>query len=473
MSSSVSVKLYKIRWLFLVVISSFNFLYTFSAISVSQINNIFVHYFHVTYAVIDWATIANLPGVFLAAFVVLWLTYNKYMEFKAMAIVNGSFLIASSLSKMIAFASHSFFPFVILGQFLSGFSAAIGYPMCLSLALSWFPIDEAGTAIGISLSGTSFGLVLGTLLPSHSIVQPTLSNASNNKTKWQVVDRNICLIMWSVQLFFSILGLALIVLLASNHPPTPPTLVQEKEQRACKEKMTMKNFLSTCKILVRNKQFLLIATAVAAMHNISLCEVTMMTQLMMKVLRDRHSRLNHDVISSYASSLLEVGGLVGTIVSGRLIDKFNSYKILLLVASSFSTICSIAITIAYRFNSYEAFFGINPVYGFFNRFYLVCLLQVLTQITYPINSAFVGATFRGYSCLLTIVKVELGRVIFNFAGGIWLLSFETIFAILAVLLTLAVKLENNRLNAEQALIKARQGTDVTETSLLINQSENQ
>ena len=100
-----------------------------------------------------------------------------------------------------------------------------------------------------------FGLVLGTLLPSHFIVQPTLSNASNNKTNWQVVDRNTCSIMWSVQLFFSILGLALIVLLASNHPPTPPTLVQEKEQRACKEKMTMKNFLSTCKILVRNKQF--------------------------------------------------------------------------------------------------------------------------------------------------------------------------------------------------------------------------
>jgi len=91
---------------------------------------------------------------------------------------------------------------------------------------------------------------------------------------------------------------------------------------------------------------LLIATAVAAMHNISLCEVTMMTQLMMKVLRDRHSRLNRDVISSYASSLLEVGGLVGTIVSGRLIHKFKSYKIMLLVASSFSTICSIAITIA-------------------------------------------------------------------------------------------------------------------------------
>ena len=154
MSSSVSVKLYKIRWLFLVVISSFNFLYAFCTISVSQINNIFVQYFHVTYAVIDWVTIANLPAVILAAFVVLWLTYNKYMEFKAMAIVNGSLHIASIFSKMIAFASHSFFPFATLGQFLSGFSAAIGYPMCLSLAVSWFPIDEVGTAIGISLFGT-------------------------------------------------------------------------------------------------------------------------------------------------------------------------------------------------------------------------------------------------------------------------------------------------------------------------------
>jgi len=129
--SGESVKLYKVRWIFLAVITLLYFTYIFSGFSVSQINIIFVQYFHVTYAAVDWATIGSYPTTVITTFVLVRLVYKGSAKFRFLSVAMTSFVIASHVARMIAFANSHLFAFIVLGQIFNGVCAALSFPLCL------------------------------------------------------------------------------------------------------------------------------------------------------------------------------------------------------------------------------------------------------------------------------------------------------------------------------------------------------
>ena len=221
----------------------------------SQINNIFVEYFHVTYAAVDWATIGDYPNSIIATFFLLWLIYKECAKFRYLSVAMTSFVIASQVARMVAFVNSHLFAFVVIGQIFNGVCAALSYPLCLSLVMAWFPHEEVGTAVGIYMSGGSLGQVLGTLLPSHLVIQPTIRGKENG-TSWKVADRDACLIMWGVPLVILLVVLAFILSMASDYPPMPPTLVQSEARRKDTSNLTFRDFLNTCFELMKNRTYI-------------------------------------------------------------------------------------------------------------------------------------------------------------------------------------------------------------------------
>jgi len=106
---------------------------------ITQINNIFILYFHASYVAVDWGTIENFAGSLLAAVPVAWLTYTKYLQFRRLVITTASLLCFSSAIKIAAFADAKLFSLVVIGQFFNGVCVALHFPMSLALTMAWFP----------------------------------------------------------------------------------------------------------------------------------------------------------------------------------------------------------------------------------------------------------------------------------------------------------------------------------------------
>ena len=175
----------------------------------------------------------------------------------------------------------------------------------------------------------------------------------------------------------------------------------------------------------------------------------MMTQLMTKVLRG--SNYDVDIMSSYSTTLLSAGGIIGSLVVGKIVNMSKRYKVQVTVMALLATLTSGLVLTAYHYNSYQAMFAMNVVFGFSTRSYTVSLIEILTQTTYPINEAFVMTIFNSIGCFVTIIVAELGRLVYNNSGGFWMLTFQTGFAFIGLLLTITISNSIQRFDAETML----------------------
>ena len=447
-SNSDELQLYPIRWFFLAVAAMLFLLYSFSGMSITQINNIFVLYFHVSYAVVDWGAIGSFAGSLLAAMPVAWLTYTKYLQFRRLVITSAGLLCLSFAIGMAAFADTKLFPLLVIGQFLNGVCVALHFPMSLALTMAWFPHKEVGTALGVFLFGGSAGLMLGTLVPSQVVMQPPV-NATSRNTIWRRVDFEACLVMWGIPLAICFVLLILMVGLAADYPPKPPTLVQKEKRKNPDMQSSFQDFLRTCKNLLKDINCLIVFIAGSIIYHVNTGEYTIMTQLMTKVLRG--SNYDVDIMSSYSTTLMSAGGVIGSLVGGKIVNMSKRYKVQVIVMALLATLTSGLVLTAYHYNSYQAMFAMNVVFGFSTRSYTVSLFEILTQTTYPINESFVMTIFNATGCFVTIIVAELGRLVYNNSGGFWMLTFQTGFAFIGLLLTITISNSNERFDAETML----------------------
>jgi len=84
-------------------------------------------------------------------------------------------------------------------------------------------------------------------------------------------------------------------LAAADHPPKPPTSVQKEMRKYLDKQSSFQDFLLTCRLLLKNKSFLIVLIAGSIIYLINSGEYTMTTQLMTKVLRG--SNYNVDIMS--------------------------------------------------------------------------------------------------------------------------------------------------------------------------------
>jgi len=121
---------------------------------------------------------------------------------------------------------------------------------------------------------------------------------------------------------------------------------------------------------------------------------------------------------------LSLGEFVGAIIGGRLVDKFKCHERLISITPMGAVVCAASITITYHWSSYQSTIATTLLFGCSCRCYLVSLIEILTQISYPLEATFATAVLRCFIFFSTVVEVEIGRIIFDKAGGVWLLIFQ-------------------------------------------------
>lgn len=150
LSSKVETKLYKHRWVMLFIFSMYSMSNSFMWIQYSSINDIFMNFYNVDSAAIDWLAMLYLLVYVILILPAMWMIKNRGLR---EVLIVGSACNAIGAWIKTSSADPSRFSVTVLGQVIC--SAAVAFILGIPSRLSslWFGQHEVATACSIGVLG--------------------------------------------------------------------------------------------------------------------------------------------------------------------------------------------------------------------------------------------------------------------------------------------------------------------------------
>ena len=473
-SGQFETKVYKKRWFVLVLLVCLNFLMSFTYVTFGFLNNILVAYFNTSYAAVDWITLGHNIGIFMVAPLVGWMASREIISYKSNMLVSACFQVLNTGFVVVGFTWPSLFAFVIAGQILGGVSTAFLWTVPSALAQIWFPESQIGIATGIGLLGMSAGGSAGYFLPSQLLRSPFKFNESTsiewiNSTSlnWFQLDKYIYQWLFCILLLASAV-IAVLLLVVPALPEKSPSVAQylKRIQRLKSvQPRDRQSFAAEITKLLFDKIFLALTFA----STITIYFSTFFELSIEAIVGKIHigSNTKPEKISGYVMTLYGVGGTIGNLVSGLVLDKFKKYYLQAILGATinFANFVSICITVYLRV--LWPLYILVPFGGFVSKFNYLPLVDSIMQHTYPIDPVTIMAVYAFYQNVVAVSFVEIDRQIIFYTGLMLGLVFIGALMLLVIIISVFFKPKTNRLSAEES-----QNKNDSETVPLISSSNN-
>ncbi|KAI9544198.1 Feline leukemia virus subgroup C receptor- protein 2 [Dissostichus eleginoides] len=147
-------RLYKRRWMIVLLFSSYSLCNSFQWIQYGIINNIFMKFYSVDAFTIDWMSMIYMLTYIPFIFPVTWLLDKKGL--RVIALVATALNCAGTWIK-VASVKPNLFPVTFLGQFCCSFAQVFILGMPSRIASVWFGSEEVSTACSIGVFGNQVG----------------------------------------------------------------------------------------------------------------------------------------------------------------------------------------------------------------------------------------------------------------------------------------------------------------------------
>ena len=431
-------------------------------------NDIFSSYFNLPFAVVDWFTIITRPAAWLTCVGFAFLSILNKASFRKVALTCASLSVIASLCQLVAYGFPFLYWFMFIGNFLLGI--LVGYIMVIpvSFAVLWFPDNEIGTAMSIRMVCSKLGFLLAFLVPSHFLT-PTQceSNGFNTSAKnftececnWVDEEKQKMLIYVGVILVISVLILIFLIFFAIDQPPKPPTVAQallrqnietQKEEQFG-NKIVM--FFKETKKLFTDGAFLILILLLATVYVFNYYQALFLSEILRPIFQSFYSSVDADRMSSYLVVAFELAAIIGTFITGFLVDRIKNYVLLIRIHFAWCVICWIGLIVGYCFQNITAVFVCNFLSGLGCGSLYVPIFDLSTQHTYPRKPDFVGSCLRwGYNIIFLIV-IEGNRLVIYTTGGLGSLIYLAMILSSSLLLTIILKPKYRRLEAEKQAVE--------------------
>lgn len=143
-------RLYKRRWMIVLLFSSYSLCNSFQWIQYGIINNIFMKFYGVDAFTIDWMSMIYMLTYIPFIFPVTWLLDKKGL--RVIALVATALNCAGTWIKVASVKPH-LFPVTFLGQFCCSCAQVFILGMPSRIASVWFGSEEVSTACSIGVFG--------------------------------------------------------------------------------------------------------------------------------------------------------------------------------------------------------------------------------------------------------------------------------------------------------------------------------
>uniref|UniRef100_A0A0K0E3I3 MFS domain-containing protein n=1 Tax=Strongyloides stercoralis TaxID=6248 RepID=A0A0K0E3I3_STRER len=340
-----------------VLLSSSN---AFQWIFYSIITDIISNYYNVDAGLVNW-----LSMIYMVAYMVLVFPGSWFLDKYGL---RKSVLIGATGNALGAFikcfsASPNLFWLTFIGQTISASSQVFILGIPPRLASVWFGSKEVSTACGVGVFGNQLGIAVGFLLPPYVI----------HSGVDEVVGKHL-FDSFLASCILNITVLILVFFIFKEEPPFSPSIAQAH----AKISEANVRYVTEIKKCFKDRSFILLLFCYGLNTGVFYAISTLLQQIMLPYYKDSQKEIGT------IGLILVVAGMIGTLITGFLLDKFQKYKETTLGVYIFSFIGTVLFAIFLGNISIKIIGGVAFFLGFFMTGYLAIGFEYAAEITYPI-----------------------------------------------------------------------------------------
>ncbi|XP_076638376.1 choline/ethanolamine transporter flvcr2a isoform X1 [Colletes latitarsis] len=355
----VETKIYKRRWLILMIFVLYSASNAMQWIQYSIISNIVSSFYNVSSFAVDMTSmifmITYIPFIFPASYLL-----DKFgLRYAALAGAIGTTL--GSWVKAFS-VSPNLFWLTFIGQTIVAVSQTFILSVPARLAAVWFGPDQVSSACSIGVFGNQLGIAIGFLFP------PMLVPSSEDPSD---VGRGLQIMFYIVAAFSTII-LCLIIFFFKAEPPLPPSPAQAVQR----ETEPTENFLQSVKKLITNLGYLLLLLSYGINVGIFYAISTLLNTIVLQHFP------HHEKDAGRIGLTIICAGMLGSVVCGIVLDKTHKFKETTLGVYLFSFLGMIIFTFTLENQIYILYITAG-ILGFFMTGYLPVGFEFAAELTYP------------------------------------------------------------------------------------------
>uniref|UniRef100_A0A8R1E1L0 MFS domain-containing protein n=1 Tax=Caenorhabditis japonica TaxID=281687 RepID=A0A8R1E1L0_CAEJA len=420
----IEPRVFKKRWLILVIFMFLSGSNGAQWIQYSIIANIIVDYYHVSWLLDKWGLRLSVLLGALGNCVGAWI--------KLMSTHPDSFWVT------------------FIGQTIVGASQMFTLGIPPRLAAVWFGPDEVSRACALGVFGNQLGIAVGFVLPPMIV--------SNGTVEHVTYDLNTLFLGSAV---LNTVILALVLCFFTARPSVPPSLAQVTAQE---EKTFDNNFWATLKKLMTSRDFVILFITYGINTGVFYAISTLLSQMVLSVYP------TETVAVGQVGLVIVVAGMAGSVAGGIMLDKFKKFKLTTILIYMFSFIGMLSFTLTIDLDSMTLVFVNAALLGFFMTGYLPIGFEFAAEITYPAAEGTTSGLLNASAQIFGIALTWLMGIVMHSFGTMTSNIIMSSCLICGTFLTCFIRedLKRQRAHSVQAQIPT---SDTQLTSCTLTQNE--
>ncbi|XP_059209681.1 heme transporter FLVCR2 isoform X1 [Centropristis striata] len=429
----METKLYKRRWIMLLIFCAYSMSNAFMWLQYSIISNIFMRFYNIGPLGIEWLSMIYFLTYIPLILPVTWLIDNRGL--RDVLVVGAAFNCIGAWVKT-GTADPDTFPMTLFGQFVCSVATVYILGIPSKLASLWFGQQEVSTACSIGVLGNQLGIAIGFLLPP--ILVPNVDDMNE-------LEHHIR-IMFYISAGAATLIFILVVIVFQEKPELPPSQAQAQARNIPPEEYS---YTASVMRLLRNKPFMLLVVSyglnVACFYSIS--------TLLNRMIIEHYP--GEEVNAGRIGLTIVVSGMAGSLICGIWLDKTKTYKQTTLAVYVLTLLGMLVYTFTLNLGHLWVVFITAGILGFFMTGYLPLGFEFAVELTYPesegTSSGLLNCSAQIFGIIFTISQGKIMDRWGTLAGNIFL----CIFLLIGTVLTGFIKsdLRRQKANLQQTEVQ--------------------
>ncbi|XP_017790726.1 PREDICTED: uncharacterized MFS-type transporter C09D4.1-like isoform X2 [Habropoda laboriosa] len=425
LSEVTETKVYKRRWLILMIFVLYSASNAMQWIQYSIIANIVMFYYQVSDMMVDMTSliymITYIPLIFPASYLLDRFGLRLAVVMGAVGTALGSWIKVFSVDP-------SRFWVTLVGQTMVAVSQTFVLSVPARLAAVWFGPDQVSSACSIGVFGNQLGIAIGFLFP------PMLVQNSNDR---EISGRELQVMFYIVAAFTTVI-LLLILLFFKSEPPLPPSPAQAVQREA----ESTECFFVSVKKLITNAGYLLLLLSYGINVGVFYAISTLLNRIVLKYFP------NHEEDAGRIGLTIVCAGMLGSVVCGIVLDKTHKFKETTLGVYLLSFLGMIIFTFTLDSSSIYVLYITAGLLGFFMTGYLPVGFEFAAELTYPEPEGTSVGLLNAVCQVFGIVLTILYSFSMSMWGVFWANTFLCATLTIGSVLTIIIPNDLRRQNAK-------------------------
>ncbi|XP_057374750.1 heme transporter FLVCR2-like [Daphnia carinata] len=382
-------KVYRRRWLMLVIFILVSMSSAFQWIQFSIITNLIMKYYNVDSTTVDWTSLVYMVTYIPLIFPGAWIMDKVGLR---VTLLMGAFGTALGSWIKVLGAAPDLFYVALIGQTITAMSQVFILGVPPNVAAVWFGAEQVSSACSIGVFGNQLGVALGFFLPPMMV-----QDHENAEDIGADLKRMFYIVAGICTAFF------LLVLAAFQaKPPLPPNAARAAPQSA--EPVT---YYQSIKTIVTNRNYILLLITYGINAGVFYAMSTLLNQTVLKHFPGEEENAGRIGLT------IVVCGMFGSVVCGIILDKTHKFRETTLVVYGLAVAGIVAYTFTFELQYIVVTFVTAGAVGFFMTGYLPVGFEFAAELTYPEPEV----TSSG----LLNASAQVFGIVFTIMGG-WLLN---------------------------------------------------